>query len=269
MNTLQNITEYLNNTIMLDQITCDPSHNGLQVEGKKEVKKAVFGVDTSERLIHKAIECNADMIFVHHGISWGSSLSYITSYNAKLLRPLIKNDISLYAAHLPLDAHPNFGHNALIADILKLREKKDFSLCNGVSIGIKGMLHNGAETSQIAEMIVRELDLIIDSYSTCTFSSELENLCRIIGKKSPVNKIGIISGSPGMDCIHDAIFEKLDCVITGELSHSMYHLSTENGISVIAPGHYRTEVPGVIAVMDLLRETFNLETEFINIPTGL
>jgi dinuclear metal center YbgI/SA1388 family protein len=266
---LYEIIEYLDSTIMIDQVNSDPSNNGLQVEGTIEVNKIAFCVDTSETLIHKAIETGADLIFVHHGLSWGSSLKYITDYNANLLKPLIKNDISLYAAHLPLDGHPEFGHNVLLADLLKLQKKEPFSIYNGTSIGVKGILSTESTPVKISKHLVQELDSIINSYSSLTVESELKNSCTIIGKENDIKSIGIVSGSGGMDCVHDAINEDLDCVITGEIGHGMYHLAKENGITVITPGHYRTEVPGVVAVMDLLKEHFDVETEFINIPTGL
>ena len=266
---LYEVVEYLDSAIMLDQINSDPSNNGLQVEGKKDIEKIAFCVDTSATLISKAIELGADLIFVHHGLSWGSSLKYITDYNAGLLKPLIKNDISLYAAHLPLDGHPEFGHNVLLADIMKLQDKQPFSMFAGSSIGVKGTLSQSTTPEKIATLLVKELDSIIKSYASFTVAPELQDKCTVIGKENRVKTVGIVSGSGGMDCINDAINEKLDCVITGEMGHGMYHLARENGISIITPGHYRTEVPGVVAVMDLLKETFDIETEFINIPTGL
>jgi dinuclear metal center YbgI/SA1388 family protein len=269
MTDLYELIEYLDSTIMLDQVKSDPSNNGLQVEGKQEVKKIAFCVDTSETLINKAVEAGADLIFVHHGLSWGSSLKYITDYNASLLKPLIKNDISLYAAHLPLDGHPEFGHNVLLADIMKLQNKESFAMFNGAAIGVKGILAVESTPEKISKQLVRELDSIIASYASLTVKSELKESCTVIGKEKIIKTIGIVSGSGGMDCVHDAINEGLDCLITGEMGHGMYHLAKENGVAVITPGHYRTEVPGVVAVMDLLKETFGVEVEFINIPTGL
>jgi dinuclear metal center YbgI/SA1388 family protein len=269
MASLYDIVEYLDSRIMLDQVKHDPSNNGLQIEGKKDVEKVAFCVDTSVTLINKAIEMGADFIFVHHGLSWGNSLKYIRNYSADMIRLLMKNDISLYAAHLPLDGHPEFGHNVLLADILLLQNKEPFSLYNGTTIGVKGVLPAKETPQKIASRLGKELDSIIDSYSSCTVPSELENSSTIIGKDKIIHTVGIVSGGGGMACVNDAIYENLDCVITGEPSHGMYHLARENGITVITPGHYRTEVPGVVAVMDFLKDAFDLETEFINIPTGL
>ena len=269
MANLYELVEFLDTTIMLDQMKHDPSNNGLQIEGKEKIEKIAFCVDTSEVLISKAIEIGADLIFVHHGLSWGGGLKYLTNYTANLIKPLMKNDVSLYAAHLPLDAHPEFGHNVLLADILMLQDKEPFSLFNGVPIGVRGVLSEEMTPEKIASRLEKELDSIIDSYASCTMLSELEDKCPIIGKNNIIKTVGIVSGSGGMDCVQDAINENLDCIVTGEVGHGMYHLAKENGITVITPGHYRTEVPGIVAVMDLIKERFDIDIEFINIPTGL
>ena len=266
---LYEVIEFLNSAIMVDQIAGDSSNNGLQIEGKNEIKKIVFGVDMSETLANIAVELGADMIFTHHGISWGSSLKYISNYNARLIRPLMKNDISLFSVHLPLDGNPDFGHNVLLANMLKLDDQEDFSMYGGAAIGVKGVLPMPMTADEIGSLLSGELDSIVKSYAGSCVEPDFEDSCMIIGGSNQVQNIGIVSGGGGMSCIHDAIEDGLDCVITGELEHTMYHLAKENGISVIAPGHYRTEVPGVVAVMDLIKETFDIETEFVHIPTGL
>ena len=111
MTSLKEITEYLNEILSISLFVAEKSNNGLQIQGKQKIEKIVFGVDISQNLISQAIACNADMIFVHHGLSWGNSLKYITDINYNRIRSLIKNDISLYGAHLPLDAHLKFGNN--------------------------------------------------------------------------------------------------------------------------------------------------------------
>jgi putative NIF3 family GTP cyclohydrolase 1 type 2 len=109
---LNKLTNYLDARLALDSSPLDPSNNGLQVQGRDEVKKAVFGVDACAALFQIAVDKKADFIFVHHGLSWKDSLKKLTGLNASRIRPLFQNDISLYAVHLPLDAHPKIGHNA-------------------------------------------------------------------------------------------------------------------------------------------------------------
>lgn len=267
---LKTLNAFLSEKLPLNELEGEPSNNGIQVQGSNEISKAIFSVDTSVSLINKAIERDANFIFVHHGLSWGDSLKYLTGYNYDLVKPLIKNDISLYAAHLPLDAQGNFGHNAIIADMLKLYNKSMFAEMLGFEVGVKGQLKNSLKAEEIAELLNSELSQIISSYSAYTEESLLEEHQVVLPKKEgKIEKVGIVTGNAGMKGIFSALSEGLDCLITGEFGHTMYHLARENNISVIALGHYKTEVPGVIAVMDMLKNEFDLKTEFINIPTGI
>lgn len=263
---LQTLVSYINSLFLSEQPIVDLSNNGLQVQGKSKIKKMAFAVDTSLALIDNAIKGKADFIFVHHGISWGDSLKYLTNYNARLVKPLFVNDISLYAAHLPLDVHCEIGHNARLANITNLENKKGFGEHN---FGVMGDLPLPSTTEDLAAYLNNELNRLIKQYSTCTIRSILQDRFGIIKRHDPIQRIGIISGGSGMSSLMSAITENLDCLITGELTHSMYHLAKENDIAVIAPGHYKTEVPGVIAVMEKIQNTFNVEAEFINIPSGL
>ena len=262
------LTGYLNNLLQLNQIVGDPSNNGLQIEGSQDVKKILFSVDTSVNLIEKAVEKNADFIFVHHGLSWGSSLKYITNYNAKMIKPLFKHDISLYAAHLPLDAHPTLGHNTLLADILQLKDKQMFAKYCNIFIGFKGKLPKPSSVNELSNAFNSELSEVIESYTEAKSSSPLES-CFILDNNRKIKKVGIISGGSGQEGTIAAIKEGIDCLITGEFEHQSYHLAKENGLAIIAAGHYKTETVGIFAVMDHIKEKYNIETEFIDIPTGL
>jgi dinuclear metal center YbgI/SA1388 family protein len=266
---LAELTEYLNNLLQLNQIAGDPSNNGLQIEGTGEVNKILFGVDTSVCLIEKAVEQKADFIFVHHGLSWGSSLKYITNYNASLVKPLFKHDISLYAAHLPLDAHPTAGHNAIIADILRLKDRKMFAKYCDADIGFTGLLPKSLSVNELSKLLNIELSEVISSYSNVPSSSDPHDHCFILDNNRKVKKVGIISGGSGLEGVVSALKEGLDCLITGEFEHQNYHLAKENGLAVIAAGHYKTETLGIFRVMDMIKEKFAVKTEFVDIPTGL
>lgn len=261
------ITNYLNSLLHLAEVQGDYSNNGLQVEGSEEVNKILFSVDVSISLFEEAIKKEADFIFVHHGLSWGSNLKYLTNYNANLLKPLFKNDISLYAAHLPLDAHEKIGHNALLADMLQLNDKKMFARYGSIDIGFMGNLKHSLNIDELSALLNSELSDIINSYSSNN-SIQNENIFSLDNGKK-IKKIGIISGGCGLDGVLAALAEGVDCLITGEFTHQNYHLAKENGLAIIAAGHYKTETPGVIGVMDSVNDAFKVETEFINIPTGL
>jgi dinuclear metal center YbgI/SA1388 family protein len=249
---LMEIDKYLQERLQLNNFNEDYSNNGLQVEGKKEIKKIGFGVDASEELFKDAASMGADMIFVHHGISWGKGIKYFSGRFGNLLKILFQNDISLYAAHLPLDAHPILGHNALIADMIGLQQRYSFGTYCGTNIGYAGKI-DSLQVSTLGEELAKKLN--------STF--------KIYGKNRIVSKIGIISGGSGSDGIEEAAASGLECLVTGEVGHSSWHLIKELGINVISCGHYKTEVPGVKAIQNDLLQQFDIQTVFIDIPTGL
>ena len=121
---LKNLVEFLDNTLKLQNFAGDCSNNGLQIEGKQIISKAVFGVDACQQLFDAAAERGADFIFTHHGISWGSEPRRWVGTTAQKFSTLFKNDISLYGAHLPLDANEQYGNNKVLADIAELSDLK-------------------------------------------------------------------------------------------------------------------------------------------------
>jgi len=252
---LKDIVGFLDGLFLTNPNLKDDSNNGLQVQGNIEVKKAVFGVDACNALFEKAVEKKADFIFVHHGLSWNDNLRRLIGPNARRLAPLFKNDISLYAAHLPLDMHPDIGHNILIAGMLNLQNCRNFAKYAGGELGIAGELKDETSTAKLSAILEKELD----------------TKCSVIGNASkPVRKIAIISGGGCRpEGITEAARQGIDCFITGEGNHTSYHFIKEENISVIVAGHYATEKPGVIAVMDKVKEKFGIDCEFIDVPTGL
>jgi len=254
MATLHEITTYFDDLLGLDNVPDDSSNNGLQVEGNQTVNKILFSVDASLELFDIAVECNADMVFVHHGISWGGNPKRFAGMDGDRLRTLFCNGISLYAMHLPLDAHPEYGHNACLADMLGLENKTMFAKYCGVEIGAIGTLPEQLTPQEIADSLDAGL-----AGKSVVFGDAAKT----------VSKIGIISGGAGYEGINEAITLGLDCFITGEVGHSSYHLIKESGMPVIALGHYSSEKPGVIKSMELVQTKFKVECEFIDIPTGL
>lgn len=251
---LETLTSFLDNLLKIKDFSQDSSNNGLQVQGSETVKKAVFGVDSSRTLFEKAAERKAQFVFVHHGISWNDSLKRLTGYNHTLVEPLFKNSISLYAAHLPLDAAPKIGHNACLARMLGLKKCGTFAKYSGQDIGVKGAAPAGATAAKFARILDRELSA----------------KCIVFGNsEKKIKNVGVISGGSGSHGITEALEEKLDCLVTGEVGHGSFHIIRETGMTVISGGHYCTEKPGLIAVMDILRKKFKLECEFIDLPTGM
>ena len=254
MTQLKEITGYLDELLNIAAIPDDASNNGLQVEAGEVIQKAVFGVDASQALFEAAVSKKADFIFVHHGLSWRSEPRRFTGITASRLELLFNNGISLYAAHLPLDAHPQIGHNALLADMIKLRMRYNFADYNGCDIACGGFLPKVCLVNQLVEK----------------FETELDCKAEVFGKlDKKLEKVGIISGGGGMDGLLACIGEGMDCYVTGEMTHMMYHVVKESGIVVIKLGHYHSETPGVLAVMNAVEKKFAIDCEFIDIPTGL
>jgi len=254
MTRLKEITGYLDELLNIAAIPDDASNNGLQVEGGEVVKKAVFGVDACQALFEAAVAKNADFIFVHHGLSWRSEPRRFTGITASRLELLFNNGISLYAAHLPLDAHHEIGHNALLADMIKLRQRYNFADYSGCDIAVGGVLPKACSVDQLVEK----------------FEAELNCKAKVFGRlDKKLEKIGIISGGGGMDGLVACIAAGIDCYVTGEMTHMMYHVVKESGITVIELGHYHSETPGVLAAMNEVERKFAIDCEFIDIPTGL
>lgn len=254
MTRLHELTEYLDDTLAIASFPGDPSNNGLQVEGGPNVTRAVFGVDACLSLIESAAEREAEFIFTHHGLSWGGNFKRLRGTEAKRLNRLFVNGASLYSAHLPLDAHPKLGHNALLADMLKLTSRRRFGVYAGAEIGVAGKLPE----KTIAKMIAGR------------FADNLGGAPEIFGDPNrPVANAGVISGGAGVEGVEEAARLDLDCLITGEIGHSSFHMIRDSGLTVIGLGHYLSEKPGVMAVMREIGERFDVECDFIDLPTGL
>ncbi len=268
---LKKLVNFLDEILDIKAIPGDSSNNGLQVQGDKDIRKALFGVDISLELIEKSIELGSSFIFVHHGLSWGSSLKYITGSNSNRLTPMIKNGISLYAAHLPLDMHSKVGHNAAMADMIGLANRKMFFKYDGVDIGIIGSLKKPIKVSDLNKGLCGSLRKLIKENSLpYLFNVSGKGLVFDNSDSKDVRRVAVVSGGAGKDGVLSAISEGAECLITGEFCHSSYFSAKEAGFSVIAPGHYITETPGVIEIMKAVKKEFpTLEVEFVDIPTGL
>ena len=248
------LTKFLDEKLDLAAFSGDVSNNGVQVEGCEEVRKAVFAVDASQMLFDEAVERDADFIFVHHGLSWGPSPRRLAGITANRFRTLFANGITLYAAHLPLDAAPGFGNNAVLAGLMKLRGLEPFFRYDGADIGFIGDLP--------APRKLAELRKFFETYFDVT-----ANCLGAAGRKC--RKVAVVSGGGGLESLEEAAARGADLLVTGELTHVMYHCALENGVAVLALGHYASETTGPRALMELVAGTFALETEFVDIPTGL
>ncbi|ACS32776.1 Nif3-like dinuclear metal center hexameric protein [Thermococcus gammatolerans] len=230
----------------------DKSSNGLQVEGKEEVNRVAFAVDTTLRTIERAVNGKADMLVVHHGMIWGG-LNYITGIHYKRLKALIENGLNLYVAHLPLDAHPEVGNNVGLLRLLDLEPKGPFGEYKSLSIGFYGEFEEPQPIEKVAQIIAEKLDTTVRTYE--------------FGRRV-IKTVGAISGA-GAFALEEAYRKGIDLLITGEFGHADYLTAIDLPQSVLVAGHYKTETLGVKALMELIRERFGLDVFFIDEPTGL
>ncbi|HEX7038771.1 MAG TPA: Nif3-like dinuclear metal center hexameric protein [Trueperaceae bacterium] len=230
----------------------DKSLNGLQVEGRDEVLKVVVAVDASYNTFETAVSRGADMLIVHHGLFWGSPLA-IVGPHARRVRYLLDNELSLYAAHLPLDAHVEVGNNWGLARKLGLVDLAGFVPLAGTHLGAKGRFPEPMGLRDLAELVERTLG---------------EQVMVHAGGPDPVSTLGIVSGAAAWEVV-TAAKEGLDAFLTGEPKHETFYESFERGVSSLFAGHYMTETVGVQLLAEKLEATFGLQTEFVMLPTGL
>lgn len=233
--------------------SADRSLNGIQIaRGDGPVERVALAVDACAQTARRAVEWGADVLLVHHGLFWGRPIAIAGTHYTRL-KVFLDGDMALYASHLPLDRHAEVGNNAVMARTLGLTDLIPFGEYHGLAIGWKGLLPQPMRVDDVCAKLFGSVDSVL---GVLPFGPD------------EVRSVGIVSGG-APDEVNQAIDEELDLYITGDASHTIYHRCLEAGISVVFGGHYQTEVWGVQALGDRLRAEFALETEFIDVPTGL
>jgi dinuclear metal center YbgI/SA1388 family protein len=229
----------------------DMGPNGLQVPGRDEVSTVLTGVTASRELCERAVGEDAELVLVHHGLFWDFHPTGLTPVLAERLRPLFKHDIALAGYHLPLDAHPEVGNNAILAERLGCERHEAFADHKGTPIGRCGTLPgDGVAAAELFER-VREVTARVPTVFD--------------GGPERVRRIGIVSGG-GAGHLEEAIELGLDAFVTGEPREHVMSLAREAGIHFIAAGHYATETFGVRALGDWLAERFGVRHVWVDIP---
>lgn len=254
--TLNQLYNYFNGFLKVENYGSDPSMNGIQIQNRepdsKEIKKVAFAVDACEETALKAAELGADVLFVHHGLFWGHSET-ITGSHYKRIAAFIKNDLALMAFHIPLDANAEVGNNFGMAKRLGMINTEPFAFWRGMSLGVKGELVESMTAEELAEKALRQ-------------GKKAEKILKL--GKEKIKTVGICSGGASED-VAAAVEEGLDAFITGEFQHEQFHFAKEMKINVIAGGHYETETVGVSLVAEKLQRETGIETVFIESETGL
>ncbi len=225
----------------------DYGPNGLQVIGADEVTHLATAVSVSLDVIERAIADGAQALLVHHGLFWQGDDPVIGELERRRLQTLFAGDLSLLAYHLPLDAHPTLGNNALLADLLGLVDRARFGEHGGVLLGVQGALPTPAPVADVAAALGAQLG-----------STPLV----LPGGDHPVRTIGVVSGGAAKD-IRQAAAAGLDAFITGEPREDSAYVAAELGVHLIAAGHNATETVGVQAVGAAAAERFGITTAFL------
>jgi dinuclear metal center YbgI/SA1388 family protein len=223
--------------------------NGLQVEGRAEVRRIVSGVTASQALLDAAVEAGADLVLVHHGYFWKSENPCVVGSKQRRLKTLLTHEMSLLAYHLPLDVHPEVGNNVQLARRLGVQVEGPLEPGNPRSVGLVGSLPEPMEPLDFARRVAHVL--------------QREPL--LIEAARPIRRLAWCTGA-AQGYIEQAIAAGVDAYLTGEVSESTVHSARENGISFLAAGHHATERYGVQALGDYLASRFSIEHRFIDCP---
>ena len=229
----------------------DYGPNGLQVPGAAEVSKVATGVSANLELLESAVGSGAQLVMTHHGLLWGSEVSSLSVPMAARLRALLCADVSLAAYHLPLDAHPEIGNNALLRDALGLEaDPRPFGEAKGSAVGVIGRAAEPIELGELRRRLARAV-----GQEPLVFDAGPERIA----------SVGIVTGAGGF-ALHEAGPLGLDALITGEPSEPVMGEAREYGVHFLAGGHYATETFGIRRLGELVAERFSVDHEFIDVP---
>jgi dinuclear metal center YbgI/SA1388 family protein len=232
----------------------DSSANGIQVENRTSINKVALSVDACLEAIEKAAALECNLLIVHHGLFWGAQQLMVDPHYSRI-RALIEADMALYTAHLPLDAHPQLGQNAQIAQALGLDKKEPFAVYHGKAIGMRGSLPAAVSRDEMEPIL-----------------NETIGPAQAFFKFGPasIQTIGIVAGSATEPELFREIRNRdIDLLITGEPKHGAWYMARELGINIFYGGHYQTETFAMKALAAHLRDTLGLPAEFIDTPCML
>ena len=245
------ISQYLHELLKIDEIPdFSGAKNGLQLENSGNVTKIAAAVDAHLPVIEKATEIGADLLLVHHGMFWQGA-QMIQGRVYKKLKLAMDRELAVFSAHHPLDVHPKFGNNAVLAKALGLKNPEPFFFWKGTAIGMK------FETKISRGKFLEKVEKATGTKA---------HLCP--GGPETIRSVGICTGGAGGE-IYDVAQQGVDTFVTGEGPHWSYTSAEELGMNLIYGGHYATETFGVKALAAHLSKKFDIPWEFIDHPTGM
>ncbi len=248
---IERIVQFFDDTLAVSGFPDYPhALNGLQVEGARSVAKVAAAVDASEATIRLAVEGNADLLLVHHGLFW-SGLRPVTGALYRKVKALVEGGLALYSAHLPLDAHAELGNCAILARQAGVQVKGPFGAFKDREIGWWGTVDSDREA------LASDLKILLGG-----------DVRVIPGGPERLGRVAVVTGG-GASFLSEAADQGLDALITGEASHHHYHDAMELGVSLFLCGHYATETWGVRALAERVADELGIQWCFIDEPTGL
>ena len=249
---LQDIVSFLDRELKHAEIEDYPgAYNGLQLENSGKVERVIAAVDSTLPVIEKAVELGSgSLLIVHHGMFWQGVQPLRGAVHRKL-KLAMEADMAIYSTHLPLDVHPQWGNNALLAARLGLKDTSDFIDFKGLPVGLQGSWSGSADAlkGQLEEILQGPVHISP-------------------GGPENIERVGVVTGGAGSE-VEKAAASGVDAFITGEGPHWSHGLAEELGIHLLYGGHYATETFGVKALADVLEGEFGLSHSFVDHPTGL
>ena len=240
------LLQYLHGLLAVDDFA-DYCPNGLQVEGRGEIRKLVTGVTACQALVDAAVDAGADALLVHHGYFWKGEEPTITGLKRRRVQTLLDAGINLLAYHLPLDAHPQLGNNAQLAQRLGLTASGGFGASPAIALvgNVDEPVSGKAFAARIADSLQREP-------------------LHVPGRAEKIRRIAWCSGG-AQGYIEAAAAQGVDAYLTGEVSEQTVHVARETGLHFFAAGHHATERYGAQALGEHLAERFDVQVAFIDI----
>ena len=249
---LTDVISYLDELLAVGEFS-DYGPNGLQVPGAGEVGVVVTGVSANLELFEGAAALGAELVVAHHGLFWDFHPRSLTPAMKQRLRLLFDRDVSLAAYHLPLDAHPEVGNNALICEALGLERGEPFGEHRGQTVGFVGRSEEGVSFEELR--------------SRCAEAFGQEPFTWDTGPAT-VHSVGVVSGAAASS-FGEAIAKGLDAFLTGEPAEHVMADARESGTHFIAGGHYATETFGIRRVGELVAAKFGVEHHFVEVPNPI
>lgn len=268
MTELKELEKFLNNTYRFEDFD-DYCINGLVVEGKRKVNKIGFGVSFNGPFLERSIASGCDAILVHHGI-FQKRFFTLKGIEKRRVKELLNNDISLFGIHLPMDAHPEIGHNAL------LLKEIGCEITEPLKWGFFGKNKEGKSIKSIIDILHKFLhseDFTLNTLETGKvpdgfneFNLKYRSGFMILENGPDIPENIFMASGGSTDLYEEAVAMGADTFICGEIKEQIPAISLETKTNFINLGHYYSEKPGIIALMNLIKEKFNVETEFIEVP---